>query len=349
VCDENGKVLTVCGKVEPQALGRVMMHEHLCSDMVDWTPGPDYGVPIYEEGPTSQDLRRYLLDNAVPHLTACRTQYGMGAYVDVTPPPWRLWPTVYQEVSQASGVHIVLCTGYYREVETGTYWVKTPADAIWPYVLQASVEEMAELCIREITEGIHGTGVRAGTIKLGTSQAPMTEAEVKTFRAGARAQKATGVSITTHCTRLGAETSQLTILDLEGVDLSRVVIGHTASHLASPAYRKTILWWMERGASFMPTNLGVKDVAADAERWRPLVEGVHEVFDAGHGDKLVLGLDSGYCSESGPVEPMRFLPPHPWLHLFTNTLPAFRALGLTSEEEEAMTLKNPQRVLPVQS
>jgi len=91
---------------------------------------------------------------------------------------------------------------------------------------------------------------------------------------------------TIHCTRLSAETSQLTILAEEGVDLRRVVVGHTARHLALRDYRKTILEWMGRGANFLPTNLGIHQ--GREETWRPLVEGVHEIFAAGHGDKAML-------------------------------------------------------------
>ena len=71
------------------------------------------------------------------------------------------------------------------------------------------------------------------------------------------------------------------------------------------------------------------------------------MFDAGHGDKLCLGLDSGFCSESGPFAAVTFLPPPPFLYMFTRTLPAFREMGLTGEEEEAMMATNPQRILPV--
>jgi len=333
------KVLTARGPIEAEALGKVPMHEHLCSDLYDW----EAGRLITEEKPIAR-RREYLLREAVPRLKRLH-DFGCHGYCDVTMPPWRPWPDVYRDVADAADVHIVVATGFYREIELGTYFVKSREDQIWPYVRSASVEELAEMCVREVVEGIHGTPVRAGCIKLGTSQPAMTEAEIKTFRAGARAQKQTGAPITTHCTWLGAETSQLTVLDEEGVDLSRVVIGHTARHLMTPPFRKSVLSWMKRGANFMPTNLGVRE--GDAEKWRPLVEGIHEVFDAGHGDKVFLGLDSGYCSESGPLEPMRFLPPEPFTHMFTHTLPALRELGLTEAQEQAIMVANPQRLLPV--
>ena len=166
--------------------------------------------------------------------------------------------------------------------------------------------------------------------------------------AGARAQQQTGVHITTHCTAFGAETSQLTILELNGVDLNRVVVGHTAWHLMDPKHAATVMEWMKRGAGFLPTNLGIWPGQDPVAAWQPLVDAIHRVFDAGVGDKLSLGLDSGYCSESGPFSPVAFLPPDPWCHLFTHVLPTFRSLGLTEEEEHAMLVTNPKQVLPVQ-
>jgi len=353
-----GQVITVRGPVDPAQLGQVLMHEHLHSDMCEEDPanfgGPPAPKPTPEnpyplpfrltESPPSPQRRQYLLDDAVPLLREARTRFGMNAYCDVTMPPWRAWPDVYTQVSEQSGVHIIMATGFYREIELGKYWAKTPDLQIWPFVRQSSVEELADFCVREITEGVNGTPVRAGCIKLGTSQAPMTQLEKKTFRAGARAWKRTGVHITTHCTVMGAETSQLSILDDEGVDLRRVVIGHVSWHLMDPGYRKTMLEWMKRGANFMPTNLDVRK----PENWRLLIEAIHQAFDAGYGSQLLFGMDHGYCTETGVFTRVHFMPQPPWLYMFQNVLPVFRSLGLTPAEEQAIMIDNPRRMLPVQ-
>ena len=340
-CGLGGKALTVRGPVEPEALGRVLMHEHLHCDIYDW----ERQSLVSEEKPISGERREVLMKEAVPYLKEC-TEHGCFGFLDATMPPWRAWPSFYVEASEAANMHIILCTGFYREVERGTYWVEQPDDAIWPFVRQASVEELAEFCTREILEGIHGTEVHAGAIKLGSSAPRMTEAEQKAFHAGARAQKATGVHITTHCTKLGSETSQLRILDDEGVDLDRVVIGHTAPHLMDAECRKVCIEWMKRGANFLPTNLGIRE---DPQVWRPLVEAIHEVFDAGFGHKLCFGLDCAFSSESGPFAACTYIPPPPYLHVFTHTLPALREIGLSAEEEESIMARNPQRIVPVRS
>ena len=340
-----GKVITVRGPVEPAVLGMVMMHEHLHSDSFDY----DRNELVMEEKPMAPERRELLMREAVPFLKQCN-DYGCHAFVDTTMPPWRAWPTFYPEASRAANMHIVLCTGFYREIEVGTYWARTPELSIWPFVRRASVEELAEMCTREILEGIHGTDVHAGAIKLGTSQPVMTAMEEKTFRAGARAQKATGVSITTHCTLFGAETSQIKLLEKEGVDLSRVVIGHVAAGMMDPAHRNVYIDWMKRGVNFLPSNLGI---GADGGKvYQPLVDAIHAFFDAGLGSQLTFGLDWAFCSGEGQTPDGRFgactfVPPPPFLHMYTHTLPAFRRMGLTAEEEIWIMEKNPQRVLPV--
>jgi len=338
--NDNGKVITACGPVEPEKLGRVTMHEHIHADVYDW----EKNELIREEKPMTAERRELLLREAIPPLRKC-TEHGCFGLVDVSISPIRAWPTFYPEVTELTGVHIVVSTGFYREVEVGTYWVKTPADAINPIVRERPVEALAEFCIAEISEGLHGTGVRCGAIKLGTSAPEITDAEEKALRGGARAQRATGVHITTHCTRLGAETSQLRLFDEEGVNLERVVIGHTGPHLMDAECRKVCMDWMRKGANFLPTNLRM-DKEDGVESWRPLVEAIHEVFDAGLGEKLCLGLDCAFVSESGPFT-YSIIPPPPYLYMFTHTLPALRELGLTSDQEETMMQANPQRILPV--
>ena len=139
------------------------------------------------------------------------------------------------------------------------------------------------------------------------------------------------------------ETSQLQLFLDEGVDLNRVAVGHTAWHLMDAEERNVCIEWMERGASFLPTTL---DVNGDQD-WRPLIEAIHGIFEVGLGDKILFGLDHGYVSESRPFAVAPFMPPPPFLYMFTDVLPAFRKLGLNEKEEETIMVKNPQRILPI--
>jgi hypothetical protein len=77
------------------------------------------------------------------------------------------------------------------------------------------------------------------------------------------------------------------------------------------------------------------------------VEAIHEIFDLGLGEHLCFSLDGAFASESGPLV-YCVAPPPPFLHMYTHTLPAFRKLGLTAEEEDTIMRRNPQRIIPVQ-
>ncbi len=325
-----GKVITVHGEVEPEALGAVLMHEHLHASCRDW-----------EEGPTPPDRVKLLMEYAVPNLRLLH-ESGCHAMVDATPMAWRAWPDTYVQIADAADLHIILATGFYREMEVGTYWVQTEAQAISPAVREKSVEELAEMCIREITDGLHGSDVHAGVIKLGSSGKELTAAEQKAFRAGAATQQATGVSITTHCTAAGAHVSQLSLLAEASVDPARVVIGHTAGHVVNE--NDTVREWMKRGATFLPTNLRMDQ---DWEFYADFVSAVRDLFQAGLGEHLALGLDWAFETEQGPFIGCSFMPPPPFRYMFTHTLPRLRKLGLEEAAIEQMLVTNPARILPV--
>ena len=328
---ERGKVITARGEVGPAALGAVLGHEHLYMSCRDW-----------DEGATPPERVRLLMDYGVPNLQLLH-ESGCHTLVDATPMAWRAWPDTYVQIAEAADLHIIISTGFYREMEVGRYWIEDESQGIWPRVREATVDELAELCINEITSGIHGTAVRAGVIKLGSSGAVLTEAEAKAFRAGAIAQQATGAAITTHCTAPGAHVTQLDTLTGAGVDPARIMIGHTGPHIVRET--DSVREWMKRGATFMPTNLRMDD---SWEFWADLVRAIGELFDEGLGEHLMLGLDWEFDCEQGPFVASSFMPPPPFRYMFTHTLPRFRKLGLADAAIEQMMVTNPARVLPVQ-
>jgi len=325
-----GKVVTVRGEVDPAVLGGVLMHEHLYCSCRDWV-----------EGPTPPDRVEMVMSYGVPNLRKLHDD-GCHALVDCTPMPWRAWPDTYLKIAEAADLHVILSTGFYREMEVGGYWVERPEQAIWPAVREKSIEELAELCAREITEGLHGTDVRAGIVKLGSSGAELTAAETKAFRAGAAAQQATGVAITTHCTASGAHLSQLELLTEAGADPARLIIGHTQGHLVRET--DSVREWMRRGATFLATNLRMD---GDWEFWTDFVAVVRRLFDEGLGGQIALGLDWAFDTEQGPFLGCSFMPPPPFRYIFTHTLPRFRKLGLEESQIEQMMVANTARVLPV--
>ena len=139
---------------------------------------------------------------------------GVRTMVDVTTMDLGRDIRLLEEVSRRSGVQIIAATGIWRDIPR-VFWGATP-------------DMIAPLFIREIQEGIEGTGIRAGVIKVANDMGGVTAEGEIILRAAARAHKATGVPISTHTwapERVGEQ--QVAIFEDEGVDLNRVYVGHS--------------------------------------------------------------------------------------------------------------------------
>ena len=201
------KIHTVLGAIEPSALGRTLMHEHVFCD-------------IYR---VTGRLNELLNDEAlaVEELAALRAAGGR-ALVEVTTPDLGRDPLALRRVAEATELHMIMGTGWYRQ-------------PFYPPEIDAlSTIELADMMIAELTDGVAGTGIRAGIIgEIGIHLDYATAQEERVLRAAARAQKATGAPITTHASMYPVGLAQLEILKDEGVDLNRVIIG-PLRHLSRP-------------------------------------------------------------------------------------------------------------------
>lgn len=205
---------TVLGAVAPEQLGRVLHHEHLLS----LTPGP------WLSGGRPADHDEDQIARAVEALSGLRA-LGFGTVVDLSP---------YGVVGRdAEGANVVLLQEISRrasiQVVTGTSVYLEAFSPAW--AVRASVDEMTERFIRDATEGMGGTGVRAGVLgEQATSLGTITPHERKCLVSAARAARATGLALITHTTHGTMALEQIDLLAEEGMDLSRVVIGHMDTH-----------------------------------------------------------------------------------------------------------------------
>ena len=193
---------SVLGPLDTADLGFTLSHEHV---MVT-SAGIQYVYPEFIDREGSMRLG----------LADLREAYaeGLRTIVDVTTIDLGRDIRFLEQVSRESGVQIVCATGTWLDIPR-EFWKATP-------------NMIAPLYIREIEEGIEGTGIKAGIIKVANDMGGVTPEEEIILRAAARAQKATGVPISTHTyalERVGEE--QVRIFEDEGVELSRVYIGHS--------------------------------------------------------------------------------------------------------------------------
>jgi len=193
-------IRTVTGDISPESFGPTMIHEHLVLDLSRIRRDDD---PILSD---SEEM-----DRELERLKAA----GCGGIVEVTNRGMGRDVEALRRLSERHGLPIVAATGYYKQ----TYYPEE--------VKEQSEEEIEELFVRELTEGIGDTGVRAGIIaEIGSSLNEMTAEEEKVFRAAARAQKRTGAPLSTHCELGTLGPVQVRLFDELGADLSKVSIGH---------------------------------------------------------------------------------------------------------------------------
>ena len=195
-------VNSVTGPIDTDDLGFTLSHEHVGTNAAGLRH--TYPEIIDRDG---------IREQSTAAMAAVRED-GVRTIVDVSTFDLGRDVILIREVAEASGMQIIVATGNHLAVPR-------PFGDLSPDVI-------AELYIREIEEGIEGTGIKAGIIKVASDEGGITGPQEVVLRAAARAQKATGLPISTHTwspERIGE--AQVRILEEEGVDLDKVYIGHS--------------------------------------------------------------------------------------------------------------------------
>ncbi|HEX9553040.1 MAG TPA: hypothetical protein VF983_07535 [Streptosporangiaceae bacterium] len=294
-------VMTVTGPVGHDELGFVLPHEHVFIDLVREYRGSGL---LNDEHLACQELGA---------LKAA----GGGTLVDLTPDEIGRDPAALRRVSEATGISIVMGCGHYRDPYLDRGWFdRTPVDAI------------ADEIVRDITEGVRGTGVRAGIIgEIGADRRYISAAEERSFRAAARAHLKTGLTISTHAARWPVGLAQLKLLAEEGVDPGRVIVGHTDS-VPIPGYHLALV---EQGCYISFDSIGTGS-SYDTHR---AVDYVLDLVRAGFGSHILLSHD--VCLR----DHLRATGGCGYAYLLTEFLPLLTAAGLDQEQVRAFVTDNP--------
>ena len=318
------------GPVDAGDLGPTLVHEHV---VVSY---PGDGLD-----PTRSWDRAACVETAVQRMNELR-EFGVRTFVDVTVIESRVDVTMLPEIAERSGMQIVCATGFYIEhIGIPYYW------------RVRSQDEITELFLHEIADGIGTTGVRPGVVKIAIGDPP-TDHERKVIAAAAVAAHESGLSVISHCENAMGWDVQLDILEEHGVDLGRCLIGHQ-DQAASPDQLNAIV---ERGAFAGVDRIGYEVLAPEDQRVR-LITGV---LDAGHADRLCLSMDHWCCSASprfpyfvpegvreqfeetmrAGVEDAMFR--RPYTYLFTDFWPKLEAAGVDRATFDSILTDNPRRL-----
>jgi len=305
-------VETARGPVPTSELGPTLMHEHI----VTRSPG------VQENWPHLWD-RNAILALGERKMADLYTR-GIRSLVDLTTVDLGRDIDLIVDVARRSRVHVI--------VATGVWWMPQR------YFTSHGVDEVAALFVRDITQGIGGSGVKAAIIKCATDTVGVTPVIEKILRASARAQKATGVPISTHTWAAGRSgEAQQAIFAQEGVDLRRVIIGHSGDS-DDLGYLREL---MERGSTIGMDRFGLEHFLPTAKR----VEVLARLCAEGYASKMVLSHDANCWSDMLSEEDKRRTRPlwH-YNHISDDILPALRKAGVGEDQIDQMLVRNPQAI-----
>ncbi len=307
---------TLRGTITPAQLGRTLVHEH-----VFWDFDPRY--------------RRTSLDFTCQELEKLAA-FEVDTVVDVGPFDYRSmgW---YQAIAHQVKLNIIVSTGFYLQRRTA------------PEFHEYSVDQLAARFLGEINEGIGGSAVRAGVIKVAGEKEELTPWEMRMCQAAALVQQHSGAPICTHA--IEGAWPQFQALLAAGADPQRVYLSHTEHE---PGWRgrsvEQQIAYLEQitrqGGSLYFSNFGWEFYSQEANL-RRLVLGLCE---RGYADRLLIGADANYkINEDGSTrwEEQR---PHPELPLknfayaFTYTVPLLQRWGLSQADLEQFLVHNPRRI-----
>ncbi len=316
------EVDTVGGPVATADLGVTLMHEHV------FVLSPEI-IANYPEGWGDEQARE---DAAVEKLNALKA-IGVDTIVDPTVIGLGRYIPRIQRIAERTALRIIVATGLYTYNDVPLYFHFTgPGTAI------SGPEAMVEMFVRDITEGIAGTGVRAAILKCATDEPGVTAGVERVLRAVAQAHRATGVPITTHThahTRRGLD--QQRIFTQEGVDLNRVVIGHSGDSTDVDYLEELIA----AGSYLGMDRFGLDNILGFEDR----VNIVARMCERGHADRMVLAHDASCYIDWLPEAALPVvLPNWHYLHIHNDVLPALRKRGVTEEQITTMLVDNPRAI-----
>jgi phosphotriesterase-related protein len=318
---EAANVETARGPIPASDLGRTLMHEHVF--IVD--------LDIRHNYPSTWGDEDTRTANAVSKLEELRS-LGIDTVVDLTVVGLGRDIPRLAQVAAETQMNIVVATGLWSLDALPHYFESR--------VLRPSyVDTMAEMFEGDITEGIAGTGVRAGILKCAVDEAGLNPGLEMVLRAVARVHLRTGVPISTHthaATRRGLD--QQRVFAEEGVDLSRVVIGHSGD-TTDLAYLETLL---AAGSYLGMDRFGVDVLLPLEERVRV----VAELCRRGHAGRIVLSHDASCYNHHLPEDVLtERLPRWHYRHIPDDVLPALLEAGVTDAQIHQMLVDNPRTIL----
>lgn len=315
-------VNAVLGPISADDLGVTLMHEHLI-----------VGYPGWESDTIRPGRKRSeMLAVCIDRIRQLQER-GIKSFVDPCPNDLGRDVEFSAQVAQETGLQIICATGLYTEESGGAPYWKFNANT------GGGLSSIAELFVREVTDGVSGTGIRPGVIKVGTGHGAISNYEETILHAAAIASNETGTPIMTHTEQGQLGDQQQKILTSNGVPAHRIIIGHSCG-TTDHNYHMHIV---NRGSYLGFDRFGVEPLMPDADRAKALMA----LIDKGKLRQLIVSHDSAWCWRGDPIGSPEIKAYITSIanncHFHDNIIPLLKSMGATDRHIETLLVDNPRR------
>jgi phosphotriesterase-related protein len=304
---DNAFFNSVTGSFPIDSLGLTLIHEHMLVDFI---------------GADSVNSDRWNRDSVVqkvlPYLLEVR-KYGVKTILDCTPSFLAKDPLLLKELSEKSGIQILTNTGYYGAVG-GKYLPE--------HAYSESAEELSLRWIDEFENGIDGTGIKPGFIKISVNEADtLSEIDQRLVKAAGLTNQKTGLSIASHTGTWKTAVQEVRILKDMGVDPSEFVWVHAQAEKDFSNYEEA-------------AKLGVW-ISLDGIGWAidPYVERLLFAKEKEFIDQILISHDAGWYDPAKPSGGDF----QPFANIFEKLIPKLNSKGFTQKDWDLLLIKNPKR------
>ncbi len=308
-----GTIMTINGPITPEEMGLTLHHEHI---LVDFIGADSVEPPRYN--------RQEALKLILPQIRKL-TSYGVQTFVECTPRYLGRDVQLLRDLADSTGLHFITNTGYYGAMENKFIPAK---------VMNMSAPEIAKFWIDEAQNGIDGTGIFPGFIKIAVDRKPLSDFHRTLARAAALTHKATGLTIMSHTGPSTGAFQQLEILKEEGVAPEAFIWTH--AHNEKDSMRHVRAAQMGAWVAFDAFRGGEQQTA----------EFVHFILNMKQHNclhRLLLSHDAGWFDPAQPDG--HNYAPH--TALFDLLIPALKEAGITPDELNLILVKNPAEALTI--
>ena len=306
---EVGKIMTVAGPIDVSELGKTLAHEHV---LVDFVGAEETGYHRWD--------RSEVINKVLPYLEEIK-EMGYKSVFDCTPAFLGRDPVLLSILSERVGVNLITNTGFYGAREN---------QFIPSEILNATVDELAAIWIREFEVGIEKTGIKPGFIKIGVDRGKtLSEFHAKLVRAAARTHLATGLTIACHTGPTQAVFKIARILEEESVPLESFIWVHATRDISENHLR----------AARLGMWISIDNLRENAQLLRSNVERLKSLKEAGFLDRVLVSQDAGWYRPleegDGNFDPYRFVE--------LNLIPELKRNGFTQADIDQFMTVNPAR------